>query len=142
MARRGTRELLQEHIRTVMGSHIVTVGPDDPLDAVAREIADHRIDAVPVVDREHRLLGIVSTTDLVNLLHDGGRLEGKLARDVMSPDPISIDEFARADEAIGVMRNAAIRHLPVTREGRLIGLVTAADLVRHLSERRPDPDIA
>jgi len=40
------------------------------------------------------------------------------------------------------MRNAAIRHLPVTREGRIVGMVTAGDLIRHLLKNYPEPEVA
>jgi CBS domain-containing protein len=133
---------MQAHIRTVMSGHLIISAPTDSLVDVAREIAAHGIGAVPVVDKETRLLGIISTTDLVNLLHDEKRLDGMVAQDVMTADPISIDEFATADEAIGLMRNAMIRHLPVTREGRLVGMVTAADLIRHLLNNYSEPDVA
>jgi len=97
---------------------------------------------VPVVDAEQHLLGLVSTSDVVSLLQNGAGLEGKTARDAMSREPPAIDEFATAEEAIDVLRNALIRHLPVTREGRLVGLVTASDLIRHLLKQYPAPEVA
>jgi CBS domain-containing protein len=142
MPRTRAKALLQAHIRTVMSGHLITALPTDSLVDVAREIEAHNIGAVPVVDTDHRLVGIISTTDLVNLLHDEKRLDAMVASDVMTSDPISIDEFATAEEAIGVMRNALIRHLPVTREGRLVGIVTAADLIRHLLKNYSSPDVA
>ncbi len=132
---------MQSHIRAVMSGHVITAAPTDALVDVAREIAAHSIGAIPVVVRD-KLLGIISTADLVNLLHDEKRLDDLTARDVMTADPISIDEFATADEAIGLMRNASIRHLPVTREGRLVGMVTAGDLIRHLLKNYPAPEVA
>jgi arabinose-5-phosphate isomerase len=142
MPRGHARELMQTHVRTIMNVQLITVGPDDPLEEVGREIAAHGIGAVPVVDKDQRLVGIVSTSDLVNLLHEGGRLDGRVARDTMNAAPISIDEFATVDEAIDVMRNALVRHLPVTRNERLVGLVTASDLIRHLLKNYPEPDVA
>jgi CBS domain-containing protein len=136
------RELMQSHVRTLMSDLVYTAQADDSLLDVAREMEAHEVGAVPIVDEHHRLIGIVSTTDVVNLLHDGGRLDDRLARDVMSKEPISIDEFATADEAIGMMRNALIRHLPVTRDGKLVGIVTAADLIEHLLKSYPAPDVA
>ncbi len=138
----GGRELLQAHIRTVMHGQLVTVGPETPLIDVAREIAAHGIGAVPVVDEGQRLLGLVSTSDVVALLREGGALERTTARDAMTAEPPAIDEFATAEEAIEVLRDALIRHLPVTREGRLVGLVTASDLIRHFLEHYPAPEVA
>jgi CBS domain-containing protein len=135
-------EILHAHIRAVMNGQIITVEPETPLIDVAREIAAHGIGAVPVVDGEQRLLGLVSTSDLVAHLQDGGELDGKTARDAMSAEPPAIDEFATVEEAIDVLRNALIRHLPVTREGRLVGLVTASDLIRHLLKQYPAPEVA
>lgn len=140
---RGSKgEILQAHIRTLMNGQVVTVAVDTPLIDVAREIAAHGIGAVPVVDEEQHLLGLVSTSDLVGLLQDGQDFEGKTARDAMSAEPPAIDEFSTAEEAIEVLRNALIRHLPVTREGRLVGLVTASDLIRHLLKHHPAPEVA
>jgi CBS domain-containing protein len=142
---RGSKEaleVLQAHIRTVMNSQVITVGPDTALLDVAREIAAHGIGAVPVVDSEQHLLGLVSTSDVVGLLLESATLEGKTARDAMSAEPPAIDEFATAEEAIEVLRNALIRHLPVTREGRLVGLVTASDLIRHLLKHHLAPEVA
>jgi CBS domain-containing protein len=138
----GTQEILQAHVRTVMNAQVIMVGPDASLVDVAREIAAHGIGAVPVVDDEQRLLGLVSTSDLVGLLRERPGLEGKTARDAMSVEPPAIDEFATTEEAIDVLRNALIRHLPVTREGRLVGLVTASDLIRHLLKQYPAPEVA
>lgn len=139
---KGVPEVLHAHIRTVMNAQVIMVGPDAALIDVAREIAAHGIGAVPVVDDEQRLLGIVSTSDLVGLLQGNHGLEGKTARDAMSPEPPAIDEFATAEEAIEVLQNALIRHLPVTREGRLVGLVTASDLIRHLLKQHLTPEVA
>jgi CBS domain-containing protein len=139
---KGVQEILQAHIRTVMNAQVIMVGPETPLVDVAREIAAHAIGAVPVVNEDHRLLGLVSTSDLVGFLQQRQGLENKIARDAMSAEPPSIDEFATAEEAIDVLRNALIRHLPVTREGRLVGLVTASDLIRHLLKQYPAPEVA
>jgi CBS domain-containing protein len=125
-----------------MHGQVITVGPDTPVLDVVREIAAHGIGAVPVVDDEQHVLGIVSTSDLVALLHGSQEIEGKTARDAMSQEPPSVDEFATAEEAIEVLRNALVRHLPVTREGRLVGIVTASDVIRHLLKHYPAPEVA
>jgi CBS domain-containing protein len=142
MPRRATPELMQEHIRNVMSHDLLTVAPDDALVEVTREIARCGADAALVVDPDGRLIGIVSTTDLVHLLHDGGHLQDRCVRDVMSANPIAIDEFSPVEEAIDVMRQAGIRHLPVSRAGTLIGLVTATELIQHLVSSHPAPDVA
>jgi len=126
----------------VMSDHLFAVGPDTALVDVAREIDAHDVGAVPVVDRRQKLLGIVSSSDLVAFVHDGGKLDAKLARDIMTKEVVAIDEFAPAEEAIGVLRRAKIHYLPVTRAGTLVGMVNAQDLIRHILQIYPAPDIA
>lgn len=142
MRRRGRRSLLKAHIRTVMNDEVVTVGPETLLVDVAREVAAHKIGAVPVIDRRKKLVGIISTSDLVVFLHKGGKLDAKAARDVMTKKLVAIDEFAPSEEAIGVLRDAHVHYLPVTRAGKLVGMVAASDLLRHLLQSYPAPDIA
>ena len=133
---------MKAHIRSVMNRDVVTVGPDTPLVDVARQVAAHKIGAVPVVDRRKKLVGIISTSDLVAFLHDGGRLDVTVARVVMTKKLVAIDEFALAEEAIAVIRKADIHYLPVTRAGKLVGMLGASDLMAHLLQSYPAPDIA
>ena len=133
---------MHAHIRTLMNGQLVTVGPEVPLLDVAREIAAHDIGAVPVVDEHENLLGLVSTSDVVAFFQERGTLEGKIARQAMSAEPPVIDEFATAEEAMSVLRDARVRHLPVTREGRLVGLVWASDVIRHILAHHPAPEVA
>ena len=133
---------MKAHIRSVMNSDVVTVGPDTPLVDVARQVAAHKIGAVPVVDRRKKLVGIISTSDLVAFLHDGGRLDVTVARVVMTKKLVAIDEFALVEEAVAAIRNADIHYLPVTRAGKLVGMVGASDLMAHFLQSYAAPDIA
>ncbi len=56
--------------RDLMETHVVTVGPDDPLDSVRRLFFDEGIHGAPVVDEEHRVVGVISTTDLLRAAYE------------------------------------------------------------------------
>lgn len=66
----AAQELLDEEVEATMSRAPVTVGPDTPLREVIALFADERIGALPVVDEEERLLGIISYLDLLGYLHD------------------------------------------------------------------------
>jgi CBS domain-containing protein len=137
-----TLSAVKGHARNMMTERVASVGPDTPLAAIAATLVAGRIGGVPVVGPGGSVLGFVSETDVVSaLLHpDPAPTE---AREIMSQPPIAIDEFATADEVIATLRSGRIHHLPVTRAGKLVGIITPLDVLRWFVEHEsPVPDDA
>jgi CBS domain-containing protein len=143
----------------------VTVAPDAPTPEIARTLLAHGISAVPVVDRDGTLLGMVSEGDLLgrdaagretrrdwwlSLLAEGEALSpGFLAslrhpqmtaRDVMSAPVVNVAESAETAEIAHLLEEYRIKRVPVMRDGRVVGIVSRTDLLRALiSERTAQP---
>ena len=84
----------------------------------------------PVIDESDRVVGFVSEMDLMDaLLRDDPK--HTVARDLMSSPAITIDEFAPAEEAMTLLRERGIHHLPVVRQGRLVGIIAPVDVLRY-----------
>ncbi len=109
--------------KEVMTKHVVTVRPNTTVDEVARLLMTHRITGVPVTDDEGRVLGIVSEFDLL-------AKHGRSAGEVMTRDVIAVTEETPAEAIADLIVQQRVRRVPVLREGRLVGIVTRADLVR------------
>jgi CBS domain-containing protein len=140
-------------IEEVMSRDVVTVTPDASLKAVAGILIERGISGLPVCDAEGRVLGVVSEGDL--LFKEQGRdlrrgaLFGRMAAeaksdartagDAMSAPPIVIEPRRPVSEAARLMLQHQVKRLPVISEGRLVGIVTRADLVRAF--HRPDADV-
>ncbi len=107
----------------IMTRDVITVQPHTPLDEIARLLVQHRITGVPVVDEEGRVLGIVSEFDLI-------AKRGRVAADVMSTDVIAVSEDTPAETIADLIVQRRVRRVPVLRNGRLVGIITRADLVR------------
>lgn len=143
-------------IRDIMTTKVITVRPDTPVNEIARLLVENRISGVPVVDEENRVIGIVSEGDLIRRLEDQDdgrrrswwlellaspeqraeeyiRAHGRLARDIMTEEVTVIDEEATVAEAARLLEEKHIKRLPVVREGKLVGLVSRADLLRALA---------
>jgi CBS domain-containing protein len=140
--------------RDLMTPDVVTVPPETPVLAMAKLLADRGISAVPVVDADGKLLGIVTEADLIRRLageedKQGGffaslfgnqerdaehyaRTHGVTARDVMTPHVVSVDPDTLASAVAHMMEDKGVRRVLVTHEGRLKGLVSRADLLRAL----------
>ena len=143
--------------RDMMSSPLVSVAPDDPLSRVAREMLEARVSAVPVVDGDGRPIGVISEWDLIGqhaperaaqLDHWLARLaEGqslaseyvrivepsaRTAREVMSSPVITIAADADLAEIGGVLAVRRVKRVFVVDDGRLVGVVSRADLARAL----------
>jgi CBS domain-containing protein len=131
---------MPSRVQDVMTIEVVVAQPTTPVKQVARLLADHRLSALPVVDGRGRVLGVVSEADL---LGDGRPLaDGQpvTARAVMTSPAVTVDPQATVTEAARRMQAAGIKRLPVLAgSGRLVGIVSRADLLRPLT--RPDEEI-
>ncbi len=141
----------------VMTREVVAVGPDTTVGEIAAILVRHRISAVPVVSGT-QLLGIVSQTDLMHRSETGTerrrkwwlelfvdpdakareyvKSHGLRARDVMTRFAVSVPEGASLAEVADVLDAHRIRQVPVISDGRLIGMISRADLVRKLAETK------
>lgn len=146
------------YARDVMTTGLVTVCPEASVREIARLLVDNHISAVPVVDTDDRLQGIVSEGDLIRrpetgtLRHPSWWLDllaepeekalnyikshGAHARDVMTRRLVTVGEDASLEEVASALETHRIKRVPVVRDGRLVGIVSRADLLHGLIARR------
>jgi len=111
-------------------SDVVFCTPDMPVRDVVALLASKRIGALPVIDGA-RVVGIFSERDVLYRLAEEG--EACLARpmsEVMSATPISIDRRTSLLDALALMTERRIRHLPVVEGEEMCGFVSIGDLVK------------
>jgi CBS domain-containing protein len=142
------------NVAEVMTRDVVTVSPAMTLKQVAALLAERNIGGVPVVDAE-MIVGVVSETDvlykergpsssdrLVDRLFRGDSAEAaaktaaETVGDAMTTPAVTIDHWEPIAAAAGRMLEHGVNRLPVTKDGRLVGIVTRHDLIRQFS--RPD----
>jgi CBS domain-containing protein len=138
--------------RDVMTRQVVTVGPDTSAKYAAEVLAERGFAALPVVDGDDRLVGIVAEADLLrdrlpedprlHLRRDEASPEGHpslLVRGVMTPRVQSVDATADVADVARLFVDERLRSVPVLDGGRLVGIVSRRDLLRTLI--RPDEEI-
>lgn len=123
------------HVATILeqkGRAVVTVPRDATLSDVVRALADKRIGAVVVLGGHREVVGIVSERDIIRVLgSDGVQGLSRSVGDVMTRDVMTCRETDTIDWLAGMMTEHRIRHLPVVEDGRLIGIVSIGDVVKH-----------
>ncbi|MCL4839918.1 MAG: CBS domain-containing protein [Thermoanaerobaculia bacterium] len=145
--------------RDVMNSEVLTVRDDMSIDEVAALLADNEISGAPVEDREGRLVGVVSVTDIALAAAEGGKLagdrsnptffvrgwedrmeaeelaglriegEGLLVREIMTPAVYSVPEDLPVSRVAETMIDSHIHRLLVTRGNQVVGIITTSDLL-------------
>ena len=113
------------------GADVVSAPAGSSLAAIARLLAEHRIGAVPVVDAQGRLKGIVSERDVVRVVArtGPGGLETPVD-EVMSRKVMVCTPDDTIYSIMGMMTDNRIRHLPVVVDDKLVGLISIGDVVK------------
>jgi CBS domain-containing protein len=139
----------------VMTNRVLTIEVDAPIVEAVRLMIENRISGLPVVDAAGRLVGMVTEGDFLRRTETGteirrprwlqfllspGRLADEYVRtharkvgEVMTPDVAAVTEDTLVDEIVRLMERSRIKRVPVLRDGRLVGIVSRADLVRALA---------
>jgi len=141
--------------REVMASHVITVGPELDVKAVANTLVANGISAVPVVAIDGSIVGIVSEGDLMRRAVSGAKrswwletfssaeqlmaefvkAHGRKAKDVMTRKVISVSPDTSLQEIANLLEKHGIKRVPVIENGRLVGVVSRANLVQALATR-------
>ena len=128
-----------QKVRDVMTADPVTVAKDAPIVEAARLMRDRGIGDVIVTDGDS-VQGIVTDRDIViRGVADGGDPNRMRVDEVVSGEVASISPDDPVDRAVHVMRDRAVRRLPVVESGKPVGVVSLGDLAM---ERDPDSALA
>ena len=145
----------------VMTSEVITVDENASVQSVAKLMAKHAISAVPVVDKDNRVIGMVSEGDLLHRAETGterrrswwlemmastNQLAGEYlkshsgrVKDVMTRDVVSVTDTTPVADIAVLLETNRIKRVPVLRDGKLAGIVSRANLVRALAMTVNEP---
>lgn len=118
-------------LAVMMSRTIRAIGPDATLADAARLMRDAKVGALFVV-REGTYLGVVSETDLVRKAMAQGLDPDQVpVRTIMSSPVITIESHRSAHDASDLMADKGIRHLAITQDGRIVGMISVRGLLRY-----------
>lgn len=123
--------MLVSQILKTKGDLVFTTSPGETVGAAAALLHSRRVGALVVLDDKDSVVGILSERDVVRVIAEQGpaALNKKVA-DCMTRDVIFADPGETVDQLMERMTDRRIRHLPVCRKDRLIGIISIGDLVK------------
>ncbi len=113
--------------RDIMTRQVYTTTPDERVRDAARMLAERHISGMPVMDENGIITGMLSEADIISK-------EGERVRDIMSREIIAVSEETPVDEIARLLSERKIKRVPVLSNGRLVGLVSRADIVAAVAE--------
>jgi CBS domain-containing protein len=138
--------------RDLMTTQVVTIPPKATVIEAAKRMLDHRISGLPVVDDEDRLVGVISEGDLLRRVEIGTdpaagnpgspfslelarqflKAHGQYVEDAMTSQVASVLENTPLAEIAGLLQLMRLKRVPVTNHGKIVGVVSRADILRVL----------
>jgi len=113
----------------------VTTHADCSLDDLIATLAERRIGTVVVVDRDQQVVGIVSERDIIRHLSSGGTTADTYAKNIMTSKVITVENNVTSAQLMQLITEHHIRHVPITCDGKLVGIVSIGDVVKRLLEK-------
>lgn len=129
---------MRGHARQLMVVNDVVVTPETTLAETARRLARLDITGLPVTDADGHVLGIITESDVLDAFL--GPQPGEATIPTLMTAPVTtVDEFTPADHVIRILREQHIHHLPVVRQGIVVGLITPQSVLQYIVSRELPP---
>jgi CBS domain-containing protein len=109
-------------VHEFMQRNVETATPNDPVKLIAQRLIDGGLTGLPVIDDTGALVGVVTEYDIISK-------QGETVGEIMSRGVVTVTEDTSAQRVIDLVGLHGIRGIPVLADGKLVGLVTRADLV-------------
>jgi CBS domain-containing protein len=122
------------YVKTILdekGRNVVTGGPQLTVRQAAVYLHENHIGAIVIVDRNDRIAGIVTERDIVAAVaRNGAECMDKPISSIMWANVYRCDEAQTVDDLMEMMSKLRARHIPVEKEGRLVGIISIGDVVK------------
>ncbi len=145
-------------VTDVMTRRVISVAPDARIEEAISLMLKHHISGLPVIDGKGKLVGVVTESDFLRRPEIGTEKKrwrwldaffgpgdaamsyihshGSKVRDVMTRKAMTINENAKLEDVVHLLESHSIKRLPVVRRGKVIGIVSRANLMRALASLR------
>ena len=120
--------------REIMQSPVIAATPQASLRDLAVRLVTEEFSGMPVAAPDGRVVGVITEADIIRALIDGKRLENLTAGEVMSGPAVTVDAKTSLGEIMKSLQEHKIVRVPVTDDGKLVGIIARRDVIRAVLE--------
>ncbi|MHC4743759.1 MAG: CBS domain-containing protein [Planctomycetota bacterium] len=121
-------------VKQIMTTDVVTVGTDTPISQATELLMSRNITGMPVVEEDMTLVGVITEKDVLNLFYSSGHATNRTVRDFMTTPAVHFDENEDIRDVCHCLMDNFFRRVPVTSNGKVVGLVTRRDVLDYMSQ--------
>ncbi len=114
----------------IMTQPVVAVTRETTARDVAIQMFLGGFSGLPVAERDGDIVGMVTEFDVIRAIRDGARVETTTVDEIMTKEVISVDVSTPLDEVLEVLETKHILRVPVTEDGKLVGVISRPDLLK------------
>ncbi|HUW20332.1 MAG TPA: CBS domain-containing protein [Sedimentisphaerales bacterium] len=126
--------------KNIMTTEIITVKADTPIYQAVELMVRNDITGIPVVDDDMTLVGILTEKDVLRLFYAHEHEKSETVGYFMSERPVGFDEDADLRDICDCLTQNNFRRVPVTARGRVVGIVSRADIIEYILQVRISDD--
>ena len=124
--------------RDIMSTNLVSVKKDTPIFEAVKLLVERNISGLPVVEDDMTLIGILSEKDVVDLFIESEKAENKTVNDYMTDPAVHFEENSALVNVCDFLLKNIFRRVPVTSDGKLIGIVSVKDVLKTVLQLRQE----
>ena len=121
--------------KDVMTKQVFCIGTDEPICEAIKLMAQNNVTGIPVVDDDRNLVGILSEQDVLRLFHTFDDEKDRTVDDFMTSPAIHFEQDELLLDVCYCLRDNSIRRVPVTSNGKVVGVVSRSDIIRCILDR-------
>jgi len=116
--------------KDIMTKDVICIKKDTPIIEALRLMAKNKVTGIPVVEEDRTLVGILSEQDVLRLFHTFDEEKDRTVSEFMTQPAIHFDQEERLLDVCYCLRDNSIRRVPVTSDGKVVGVVSRSDIIK------------
>ena len=122
--------------KDIMTESVISVKRNTPIYEAVELMAKNKITGIPVVEDDMTLVGILTEKDVLRLFYASKDAENKTVNDFMTQPAVHFDENESLLDVCDCLMNNLFRRVPVTSKGKVVGIVSRADIIEYILRLR------
>jgi CBS domain-containing protein len=118
--------------KDIMTKEVVVVWPETSIKEALELMLANEVSGIPVVERDMKLVGIVTEKDLLRLYFESGSIRQKTVKEFMTQPVVHFDENENIEDICQCLNTVHFRRVPVTKDDKLVGIVSRPDVIRYI----------